>query len=203
MMRSKRILVTLLCAVIGIALVACAGNKDAASTAIKAAEDAFNSVKGEAVKYVPDKAKAVEDSINAAKDTFNKGNYDAALNAAKAIPEKVKELSAAAAAKKAELTKSWEEMSAGLPKMLDAVKSRLDILSKSKKLPAGLDKAKLEGAKSGYEAAVKMWDDAKAAFAGGSIADALAKANTVKDKTVEVMTTLGMQPPAAATATKG
>jgi hypothetical protein len=203
MMRSKRILVTLLCAVIGIALVACAGNKDAASTAIKAAEDAFNSVKGEAVKYVPDKAKAVEDSINAAKDTFNKGNYDAALNAAKAIPEKVKELSAAAAAKKAELTKSWEEMSAGLPKMLDAVKSRLDILSKSKKLPAGLDKAKLEGAKSGYEAAVKMWDDAKAAFGGGSIADALAKANTVKDKTVEVMTTLGMQAPAAATATKG
>jgi len=202
-MRSKRILVTLLCAVIGIALVACAGNKDAASTAIKAAEDAFNSVKGEAVKYVPDKAKAVEDSINAAKDTFNKGNYDAALNAAKAIPEKVKELSAAAAAKKAELTKSWEEMSAGLPKMLDAVKSRLDILSKSKKLPAGLDKAKLEGAKSGYEAAVKMWDDAKAAFGGGSIADALAKANTVKDKTVEVMTTLGMQAPAAATATKG
>jgi hypothetical protein len=203
MMRSKRILVTLLCAVIGIALVACAGNKDAASTAIKAAEDAFNAVKGEAVKYVPDKAKAVEDSINAAKDIFNKGNYDAALNAAKAIPEKVKELSAAAAAKKAELTKSWEEMSAGLPKMLDAVKSRLDILSKSKKLPAGLDKAKLEGAKSGYEAAVKMWDDAKAAFGGGSIADALAKANTVKDKTVEVMTTLGMQAPAAATATKG
>jgi len=203
MMRSKRIFVTLLCAVIGIALVACAGNKDAASTAIKAAEDAFNAVKGEAMKYVPDKVKAVEDSINAAKDTFNKGNYDAALNAAKAIPEKVKELSAAAAAKKAELTKSWEEMSAGLPKMLDAVKSRLDILSKSKKLPAGLDKAKLEGAKSGYEAAVKMWDDAKAAFAGGSMADALAKATTVKDKAVEVMTTLGMQVPAAATATKG
>ena len=203
MMRSKRILVTLLCAVIGIALVACAGNKDAASTAIKAAEDAFNAVKAEAVKYVPDKAKAVEDAITAAKGSFDKKDYDAALNAAKAIPEKVKELSAAAAAKKAELTKSWEEMSAGLPKMLDAVKSRLDILSKSKKLPAGLDKAKLEGAKSGYEAAVKMWDDAKAAFAGGSIADALAKANTVKDKTVEVMTTLGMQVPAAATATKG
>lgn len=203
MMRSKRILVTLLCAVIGIALMSCASNKEPAAAAIKAAEDAFNAVKGEAVKYVPDKAKAVEDAIAAAKGSFDKKEYDAALNAAKAIPEKVKELSAAAAVKKAELTKSWEEMSAGLPKMFEAVKSRLDILSKSKKLPAGLDKAKLDGAKSGYEAAVKMWDDAKAAFAGGSIADALAKANTVKDKTVEVMTTLGMQPPAAATATKG
>jgi len=199
MMNSKRILVTLLCAVIGLALVACAGNKDAASTAIKAAEDAYNAVKGEAMKYVPDKAKAIEDSIKAAKDTFDKGNYDAALNAAKAIPEKVKELAAAAAAKKAELTKAWDEMSAGLPKMLDAVKSRLDILSKSKKLPAGLDKAKVEGAKSGYDTAAKMWEDAKAAFAGGNLTDAMAKATTVKEKAVEVMKTLNMQVPAAAT----
>ena len=203
-MKSKRILVTLLCAVIGLALVACAaGNKDAASAAIKAAEDAFNAVKGEAMKYVPDKAKAIEDAIKGAKDSFGKGNYDAALTAAKAIPDKVKELSTAAAAKKTELTKSWEEMSAGLPKMLDAVKSRLDILSKSRKLPAGLDKAKLDGAKSGYETAVKMWDDAKAAFSGGNMTDAMAKATTVKEKTVEVMKTLGMQVPAAATATKG
>jgi len=203
MMKSKRILVTFLCVIIGLALVACAGNKDAASTAIKAAEDAYNAVKGEAMKYVPDKAKAVEDAIKAAKDTFDKGNYDAALSAAKALPDKVKELSTAAAAKKTELTKAWDEMSAGLPKMLDAVKSRLDILSQSKKLPAGLDKAKLDGAKSGYATAVKMWDDAKAAFAGGNMADAMAKAATVKEKAVEVMTTLGMQVPAAATATKG
>jgi len=204
MMKSKRILVTLLCAVIGLALVACAAsNKDAASTAIKAAEDAFNAVKGEAMKYVPDKVKPIEDSIKAAKDTFDKGNYDAALSAAKAIPDKVKDLSAAAAAKKAELTKAWGEMSEGMPKMLDAVKSRLDILSQSKKLPAGLDKAKLDGAKSGYETAAKMWEDAKTAFAGGNLTDAMAKATTVKEKAVEVMMTLGMQVPAAATATKG
>lgn len=202
-MRSKRILVAVLCVIVGIALMSCASSKEPAAAAIKAAEDAFNAVKGEAVKYVPDKAKAVEDAIAAAKGAFDKKEYDAALNGAKAIPDKVKELSAAVTAKKAELTKTWDEMSAGLPKMLDAVKSRLDILSQSKKLPAGLDKAKLDGAKSGYEAAVKMWDDAKAAFAGGNITDALAKATTVKAKAVEVMTALGMQPPAAATATKG
>ncbi len=62
-----------------------------------------------------------------------------------------------------------------MPKMLEAIKSRLDILSASKKLPENLDKAKLEGAKGGYEAAAKMWDDAKAAFAGGNLADAMAK----------------------------
>ncbi|HRT61954.1 MAG TPA: hypothetical protein P5551_06300 [Syntrophales bacterium] len=198
-MKSKRILVAVLCVALGIALMSCASNKEPAAAAIKTAEDALNAVKGEAMKYVPDKVKAVEDAITAAKGSFDKKDYDTALNTAKAIPDKVKELATAAATKKAELTKGWEELSAGLPKMLDAVKSRLDILSKSKKLPANLDKAKLEGAKSGYEAAVKMWDDAKTHFSGGNLTDAMAKAATVKEKTVEVMKTLGMQVPEAAT----
>jgi uncharacterized phage infection (PIP) family protein YhgE len=198
-MKSKRIFLAVLCVVVGITLMACASNKEPAAAAIKAAEDALNAVKGEAMKYVPDKVKAVEDAIKAAKGSFDKGDYDAALNAAKAIPDKVKELTTAAAAKKTELTKGWEELSAGLPKMLDAIKSRLDILSKSKRLPANLDKVKLESAKSGYETATQMWDDAKANFSGGNLTDAMAKAATVKEKAVEVMKTLGMQVPEAAT----
>jgi hypothetical protein len=202
-MKRKKCLLPVLCIVIGLFLLACAaGNKEAATVAIKAAEDSYNVVKGEALKYIPDQAKGVEDAIKAAKENFDKGNFDAALSAAKPIPDKVKELTTAVATKKAELAKSWEEMSGGLPKMLDTIKSRLDILSASKKLPENLDKAKLEGAKTGYEAATKMWDDAKSAFAGGNMADAVSKAKTVKERAVEVMSTLGMQAPAAA-ATKG
>ena len=202
-MKSKKYLIPILFVVIGLFLVACAASsKEPAAAAIKAAEESWNAAKGEVVKYIPDQAKGVEDAIKGAKETFDKGNFDAALAAAKAIPEKVKVLTNAVAAKKTELTKSWEEMSGGLPRMLDAIKSRLDILSQSKKLPANLDKAKLEGAKGGYEAAARMWDEAKAAYSGGNLTDAMAKAKTVKEKAVEVMTTLGMQVPAAA-ATKG
>ena len=166
-MKSKKYLIPILFVVIGLFLVACAASsKEPAAAAIKVAEESWNAVKGEVAKYIPDQAKGVEDAIKGAKENFDKGNFDAALAAAKAIPDKVKELTAAAVAKKAELAKSWEEMSGGLPKMLDAIKSRLDILSASKKLPENLDKAKLEGAKGGYEAATKMWDDAKAAFCG-------------------------------------
>ena len=198
-MKMKRCLLPILCIVIGLFLLACAAsNKEAATVAIKAAEDSYNAVKGEVLKYIPDQAKGMEDAIKGAKENFDKGNFDAALSAAKPIPDKVKELTTAVAAKKAELAKSWEEMSGGLPKMLDAIKSRLDILSASKKLPENLDKAKLEGAKTGYEAAAKMWDDAKSAFSGGNMADAVSKAKTVKERAVEVMTTLGMQVPAAA-----
>lgn len=198
-MKSKKYLIPILFVVIGLFLAACgSGNKEPATAAIKVAEESWNAVKGEVVKYIPDQAKSVDDAIKAAKENFDKGNFDAALESAKVIPDRVKALTAAAAAKKAELAKSWEEMSGGLPKMLEAIKSRLDILSQSKKLPANLDKAKLESANVGYGEAAKMWEDAKAAFAGGSAADALAKGKTVKDKAVEVMTTLGMQVPAAA-----
>ena len=202
-MMSKKYWVPILLVVFGLFVVACgSANKDAATAAIKVAEESWNAAKGEVVKYIPDQAKGVEDAIKGAKENFDKGNFDAALETAKAIPEKVKVLTTAVAVKKTELANSWEEMSGGMPKMLEAIKSRLDILSQSKKLPANLDKSKLEGAKGGYEAAAKMWDEAKAAYSGGNLADAMAKAKTVKEKAVEVMTTLGMQVPAAA-ATKG
>jgi hypothetical protein len=202
-MKSKKYWVPILLVVFGLLVVSCgSANKEAATVAIKAAEDSWNAVKGDVLKYIPDQAKGVEDAIKGAKENFDKGNFDAALSVAKPIPDKVKELTTAVAAKKAELAKSWEEMSGGLPRMLDAIKSRLDILSASKKLPENMDKAKLDGAKNGYEAAARMWDDAKAAFAGGNVADAVTKAKTVKERAVEVMTTLGMQVPAAA-ATKG
>jgi len=179
-------------------VVGCARDKEPAEAAIKAAEAAVSAAKAEAAKYVPDQLKGVEDALKAAKDAYEKKEYTQALNAAKDIPAKAKELASAAAAKKAELTKTWEEMAGGLPKMVEAIKSRVDILSKSKKLPANLDKAKVEGAKAGLEEITKTWTEAEGAFKGGNIAEAIAKGNSVKAKATEIMTTLGMQPPAAA-----
>ena len=176
----------------------CAGNSKPAEEAIKAAEAAIDSVKGEAVKYIPDQVKGLEDGLKAAKDAFAKKDYMAALNAAKDLPGKAKELATAAAAKKAELTKNWEEVSSGLPKMVEAIQSRVDILSKSKKLPANLDKAKFDGVKAGLAEATQMWGDAQKAFASGDLADAVSKAKTLKDKATEMMTALGMQIPAGA-----
>jgi hypothetical protein len=177
---------------------ACASDTKPAEEAIKAAEAAINAAKGEAIKYIPDKVKALEDGLKAAKDAFAKKDYKAALNAAKDLPGKAKDLAAAAATKKEELTKAWKEMSGGLPKMVEAIKSRVDVLSKSKKLPANLDKAKFDGVKAGLPEVTQMWDDAQKAFSGGNLADAVSKAKTIKDKAVEMMTTLGMQVPAGA-----
>jgi hypothetical protein len=195
---SKKYILPILSVIVSLILVACVpANKEPASEAIKAAEGAFNTVKNEAVKYIPDQAKGVEDAIKAAKENFDKGNFDTALETAKAIPEKVMVLTTAVAIKKAELTKSWEEISGEVSGMLDVINERLDTLSASKRLPKTLNKAKLEDAKTDYEAAAKMWDEAKSTFSGGNMVDAIAKAKTVKEKAMEVMNNLGMQAPEA------
>ena len=177
---------------------ACASDQKPAEEAIKAAEAAVNGAKVEAMKYVPDEVKGLEDGLKAAKNAFEKKDYKAAISAAKDLPGKAKDLAAAAAAKKTELTEAWKQMSGGLPKMVEAIKSRVDVLSQSKKLPANLDKAKFEEVKAGLPGVTQMWEDAQKAFSGGNLADAVSKAKTIKDKAVEMMTTLGMQVPAGA-----
>jgi len=190
-MKSKKRLLSVLFIVISLFLVACvSANKEPAAVAIKAAEDAFNAIKGEAMKYVPDKAQGVKDAITVAKASFDKGNFDEALETAKAIPEKVKVLTTAVEVKKTELTRSWEAISDETSGMLDAIKGKLESLSASKKLPKTLNKAKLEAAKADYEAASKMWDEAKSTFSGGNIDDAIAKAKTAKEKALEVINNL-------------
>jgi hypothetical protein len=192
MMRSVR---GILCLGALVLLSACASEKAPAQQAITAAEAAVGGVKAEAAAWVPDQAQALDASLAAAKDKFAKGDYKAVLAEAPALAGRAKDVAAAAAVKKAAITKSWEEMSAGLPRMVEAVKSRVDILSKSKKLPANVSKEKFAAAKAGLAEATKGWDDATAAFKGGNIADAVAKADAVKKKALEA---LGMPVPPAA-----
>ncbi len=89
-------------------------------------------------------------------------------------------------------------MSGGLPKMAEAIKSRVDILSQSKKLPAGLDKDKLESAKAGLASLNQSWTEASDAAKAGNMTDAIAKGQAAKAKAVEAMTALNMQVPEAA-----
>lgn len=179
--------------VVGLFFVACSRDKGPAEAAIKTAEEALSATKAEASKYVPDQVKSVEDALKAAKDSFAKGEYTAALNSAKDLPAKAKDLGSAAAAKKAELAKSWEEMSGSVPKMVEAIKTKVEALTKSRKLPKGMDKAKLEGAKAGLVEITQGWADADNAFKAGNLTDALTKAKTVKEKATGIMTSLGMQ----------
>jgi hypothetical protein len=180
-------------------LISCSGSKGPADIAIKAAETAVNATKAEAAKVVPDQVKSLEDALAAAKENFVKGEYKAALEEATALAGKAKEVMAAAKAKKEEMAKKWTELSQGLPKMMEDVQGRVDVLSKVKKLPAKMNRKKFEEAKAGFASAKDEWNKAQESFKNGNFADAISVATSVKDKVVKVMESLGMSVPVAET----
>ena len=182
----------------GTLLVACgSADKGPAEAALKAAEEAINAAKAEVSKYMPDEAKSLDAGLAAAREKFNSGDFKAALSEAQALTAKAKDMASAATAKKTELSKTWQEMSAGMPKVVDAIKSRVDILSQAKKLPAGMTAEKLAEAKNGLAEITKEWTEATAASSGGNLMDAVAKATAVKKKAAEVLTALNMPVPEA------
>jgi hypothetical protein len=197
-MRKFVMLSVLMIAAAGLILTGCSKVKGQAEAALKAAEKVISEAKPEAEKIVPDQIKALEAALSGAKEKFGKGDYKAALSDAQAIPGKVKEMLESLKAKKDELTKTWTDLDQGLPKMMDSIKSRVGILSQSKKLPANLTKEKFEEAKSGLDNALKEWETAKESFKGGKLAEAVTKGNTVKEKAVQVLQLLGMPVPEAA-----
>jgi hypothetical protein len=174
------------------ATLACNSDKAPAEAAMKLAEEAVNGARTEAGTLVPDDVKSLSDDLNVAKDAQAKGDYKTALASASTIQQKANDVLAKAKAKKDELTASWNQLSDSLPKMVDAIKGRVDVLSQAKKLPAGMDAAKLAAAKDGLAAATTAWSEAQEAFKAGKWTDAVAKANDVKAKATEVMASLGM-----------
>lgn len=189
----KKSLILVLVLGLALAIAACSGaKKNAATTAITAAEEAYNAAKADIAMYLPDDAKTIEDAIASAKTSFEQKDFAGALASVKDIPAKVTELGAAVAAKKDELTKGWTDMSAAMPGMLETIKTKLDGLMKVKKLPAGMTKEQLEGAKGGYDEMNTMWTDAQTAFTAGNLPEAMTKAQTVQAKAGELMTLLGI-----------
>ncbi len=196
MKNALRITAVALCCV---ALVACS-QKGPAEAALKAAEASVNEIKAEGAKYAAEQTKGVLTSFASAQDAFNKGDYKVAMEIAQGIPAKAKDVVTAIAAKKAELTKTWNALSASVPGMVEQVKAKVDALSAMKKLPKDMDAAKLEAAKAGLADISKSWGEAADAFKSGNLIDAAAKGNAAKTKVTDEMATLGLTAGAPAAA---
>lgn len=170
-------------AFVGLVLAGCANQKDPAAAAISGVESAINTASADAQKYVPDQLADVQAKFSALKGSFDKQDYKAVLKDAPAVLSAAQGLASAAAAKKEEILKAlngeWTDLTGSLPGLLDAVKSRVDVLSKSRKPPAGVD---LAAAKSGLADAASLWDKAKAAFASSNLEEAVNSAKEVKAK---------------------
>jgi predicted small lipoprotein YifL len=199
MSKMKKQFVWLLTAMMALLIVGCASQKGPAEQVIADAETALGAVRDQAQKYVPDQLQAVDAQVQSAKDAFAKGDYKGVLAAGPGIMTAISGLKDAASAKAADaeaaLSKAkdaWSSVSADVPKMVDAIQSRVDILSKSHHLPPNVSKDSLAAAKSGLDSLKSTWSDASAAASSGDYTGAMAKAQAVKDKAADIMKSLGM-----------
>jgi hypothetical protein len=167
--------------------------KAPAEAAMAAAGSAVDSLKGEAEKFAPDAVKSVQASYASAKDLVAKQDYKGALAIASDIPAKVKAALAAAAAKKDALLKSWGELAASVPEMVNSLKARISSLSSAKKLPKGIDKAVIAKANEGVAAIESGWQGLSDQVKGGNYDAAIAKGKELKAQAQAILASIGGQ----------
>jgi hypothetical protein len=169
---------SLVLAAVAVLAVACANQMQPAQSALDGLGNAMTAAESAgAPKYIPDQFRIVQAKVTELKAAFDKKDYAAVLKGAPAVLTEVQSLVGAAAMKKDEVVKAasaeWTTLVVAVPQLVGAVKSRVDVLGKSKHLPAGVD---LEAAKAGLADATSLWDKAQAASTAGNVEDAVSAA---------------------------
>jgi hypothetical protein len=161
-------------------LLAAGCSKGPAEAALKAADEAIAKVAPDAEKYVPDQFKTLTDAAAAAKASFDKGEYAAALEAAKDLPAKATEVMTAATAKKDEMVGEWNVLSKDMPILVADWQKKFDELVASKKLPKTATPERIEELKGKLAEVSATWTKATEAFNAGDIKGALENGASVK-----------------------
>jgi hypothetical protein len=164
-------------------------SKGPAEAALKAADEAIAKVAPEAEKFVPDQVKTLTDAAAAAKASFDKGDYAAALAAAKDLPAKATDVMAAATAKKDALMGQWNVMSKDMPILVADWQKKFDELLASKKLPKTATPERIAEIKAKLADVSATWTKATDAFNAGDIKGALENGASVQ-ASVEWMQTI-------------
>lgn len=180
-------------------IVGCAGQKDPATKALAEAEAAIASVRDDAARYLPADLQGIEATHAALKANLASGDYKAVLAGAPQLMSAVTSLKSAVEVKKSEAeaamaaaSSEWNTLAEDVPKMVQAIQSRVDALSASKKLPKNVTQGSFNLAKSGLDTMKTTWADASAEFSAGDPVGAVSKAKLVQEKGAEVLKLLGM-----------
>jgi hypothetical protein len=176
---------------------ACKDLRTPAQQALDSVTAAVNAVTDAATIYAPEDLAKVQNALTGLQQTFGLKEYQKVIDGVPQLTAQVEALKGTIQSRKAELGNSWSALTAGLPGVVDAIKSRVDILAQAKKLPAGMTPDMLASAQQGLADMTAAWGAATAAANADNLVDAVAKGNQVKAMAAQVMTSLGMAVPPA------
>ena len=178
----------------------CAKQRAPATKAVESIESSLADVRADAAKYAPEGLKGVESQLARLKVSLDNKDYDNVLAGTPQLEKAVDSLKNAVASGKAHARAAlaaakteWEGLSVEVPKMVETIETRVNELSKKKRLPWGVSKEEFEGAKSGLDSMKSLWAEAKSEYNKGDAGDAVGKAKTVKGMAQEVRANLGIK----------
>jgi hypothetical protein len=168
---------------VAILFAACVNQMEPAKNALDNINTTLNSVSADAQKYVPDQFTQAQGKVAGLTASFEKKDYAAVVARAPAVLAEVNGLAGAVSAKKDELVKAlgkdWRSLAASVPPSISAVQTRIDALSKTKRVPKDVD---LNAAKSGLADATSAWDKAQEAFKAGNPENAVTTGKDAQTK---------------------
>lgn len=196
-MRMAKMLVAL--SVAALALAACSNQKDPAEKAIAQIESSLAEIRPDAEKYAAEDLKGLDESVATLKRGYGNKRYNEVVTAAPSVASAVTTLKETIAKAKADseaimaaAQAEWTELSSSVPPLVEAIQTRVDTLSKTRKLPKNVDKAGFETIKTDFETVKTDWTTANREFTAGAAADAVRKGRAARAKAEEIQARLGM-----------
>lgn len=183
-------------ALAAVVTVACANQQVPAELALKGLESAVLAAQPEIQQFAGAQMAGITDAVAAARKKFEGGDYAGVIADVQTVTSQVTAAATAAATAKTALVSEWGTF-AGLPAVVGQVTAKVTELSAMKRLPKGMDKTTLDGARASLDSVNTLWADASAAFTKGDLVAAVAKAKDVKPMIDTLMATLGMTAAAA------
>lgn len=175
----------------------CARDEEPARQALAQAEASLSEVRVDAAKFAPEELQSAEARLTKVKQDLAKEEYKDVLGGATQLTKEAAMLKEVVVSKQTQAvaaTHEWEALSEEVPKMVQAIESRVDTLSGSKKLPQDVNKEAFEAAKATLASMKSLWAEASAAFDSGNAIVAADKARMAQAKGEEAIDQLGMSP---------
>ena len=182
-------------AVVAATLIAggCSQQKANATKVLESVESSLADIKADAARYAPEGLKGVEAQLERLQASLKNEEYNDVIAGTPQLRKAVDSLRAAvesgkdqARAALASAKTEWESLSVEVPKLVESIQTRVDELSKKKRLPFGVSKEEFEGAKSSLDSMKSTWAEASQEFKSGNAVEAAEKAKTVKATGEEV-----------------
>jgi predicted S18 family serine protease len=167
-------------------------------------EATVNGSAAEAAKFVPDRLNDVQIKLDDLKTAYSAQDYKTVLDRGPALLAEAQGLTAAAAARKADMMKAlndqWSSLANTVPPEQTSIQRRIELLGerKNRKLAKGID---VEAAKSALDNASSQWSKAQGAFGNGNLDEAVAAGKDAQSRLETVATTLKIDLPGTGAAT--